>query len=147
MRDRPRTTATPASEKDSFFLFHTEEMLSIVIRETNRKVQQLNRSIDNSTKIRLFNRDEVSAGIAILLRAGVDHDNMTNIEHLWSPSDSRPFYRATMGVVRFKQFLRCIRLDNILTREQRRETDRLAAEIFGRCSQQIFVGITFPNKT
>lgn len=125
LRERPRTKATPTCEKESFSLFHTEEILSIVIRETNRKVQHLNHN--NNTKIRLFNRDEISAGIAVLLRAGVDRDNMTDIEHLWNPLDSRPFYRATIGVVRFKQFLRCLRFDNILTRQQRQMTDRLAA--------------------
>ena len=125
LRRRPRTLSNPTSPLQAFKLFHSDEILSIILRETNRKVQHLNRELN--LRLRNFTRNELLAAIAILLRAGVDRDNFTDITQLWKRDDSRPFYRATLGVCHFKQFLRCIRFDNIHTRRQRLAEDRLAA--------------------
>jgi hypothetical protein len=125
LTQRPRTLANPTIEVNSFKLFHTQEMTSLIMRETNRKVRAINKQ--GLRKIASFTENEILAALSILLRAGVDRDNYTSLNQLWKPSDSRPFYRATMGIVRFKQFLRCIRFDNIFTREERRDSDCLAA--------------------
>jgi hypothetical protein len=100
-------------------------MLLLVMRETNRKLRHINH--DMCKKFPSFNEKEIMAAIAILLRESVDRDNYYSLERLWHPQDSRPFYRAAMGIRRFKMFLRCVRFDNIHTRNQRTETDCLAA--------------------
>ena len=69
---------------------------------------------------------ELKAGLA-LIRAGSDRDNFTDINDLWKPGDSKPFYRATMSVRRFKFLLRCLRFDNFYTREDRKQDDQFAA--------------------
>lgn len=125
LRETPRSRCNPLEEREAFALFHVEEITSIILRETNRKVVLVNRQ--QNCRIRKFNRKELNAAIAILLRAGVNRDNFTETNQLWNPTDSRPFYRATLGLTRFKQFLRCVRFDNVLTRAERQADDRLAA--------------------
>jgi hypothetical protein len=107
LTQRPHTFANPTIEVNSFKLFHTQEMTSLIMRETNRKVRAINNQ--GLRKIASFTENEIFAALSILLRAGVDRDNYTSLNQLWKPSVSRPFYRATMGILRFKQFLRCIR--------------------------------------
>ena len=52
---------------------------------------------------------------------------MTDVADLWSPLEGRPIFRAVMSEKRFVFFLRCLRLDNYRTREERQINDRLAA--------------------
>lgn len=125
LNQRPRALINIGNELAAFLLFHTMNMVTLILRATNRKVRDINRTIRRP--IRQFTENEFLAAIAILLRAGVDRDNLSDINNLWNPVDSRPFYRATMGLDRFKQFLRCVRFDNIYTRAQRQANDRLAA--------------------
>ena len=71
--------------------------------------------------------DELKASIAIMLRAGCDRDNFTDLRDLWKPSDSRRFYHTVMSLNRIKLLLRCIHFDNWHTREQRKIDDKFAA--------------------
>ena len=71
--------------------------------------------------------DELKASIAIMLRAGCDRKNVTDLRDLWKPSDSTPFYRTVMSLNRIKLLLRCIRFDNWHTHEQRKIDDKFAA--------------------
>ena len=75
-----------------------------------------------------FTSQEVEAGLAIMIRAGLDRDNFTNLwDSLWDPIDSRPFYRVTMPLNRFKFLLRCMHFDNYRNRPARQRNDRLIA--------------------
>ena len=125
LREAPGPKANPPDEVSSFLLFHTEEMLSLILRCTNRKISQYNRQ--NHKTIKPFSEEELQAAIAILYRAGVDRDNFSDMRRLFHPVDSRHFYRAVFSVNRFEQFLRFVRFDNLLTRAQRQASDRLAA--------------------
>ena len=40
-----------------------------------------------------FHPKKLKAGLAIMIRAGLDRDNFTDLHYLWDPIDSRPFYR------------------------------------------------------
>ena len=71
--------------------------------------------------------DELKAGLAIILRAGSDRDNFTELDNLWQAEDSKSFYRAVMSLVRFKFLLRCLRFDNWHTREERKVHNKFAA--------------------
>jgi hypothetical protein len=68
----------------------------VITRETNRKVRDINHH--ENLNISPFKECEILAALSILLRAGADRDNYTSINFLWKPSDSRPFYRAVMGL-------------------------------------------------
>ena len=74
-----------------------------------------------------FTSQEVEVGLAIMIRADLDRDNFTDLHCLWNLIDSRPFYRVTMALNRFKFLLRCTRFDNYRNRTARQGNDRLAA--------------------
>ena len=128
VEDGPRNLAHPRFPLEAFHLFFTPEMTREIQRHTNRKACDIRRE---SKIIRGFMNnftfDEICACIGIILRAGVDRDNMTDVSDLWNATEGRPFFRAVIGQKRFVFFLRCIRFDNYRTRPQRLKDDRLAA--------------------
>ena len=69
--------------------------------------------------------EEFKAALAIILRAGSDRDNFTELKNLWDVGDSKSFYRAVMSFNRFKCFLRSIRFDNWQTQMQKKSMTSL----------------------
>lgn len=132
-RDRnivqPRNqTAHPQSELEAFNLFLSEPIIREVLRCTNRKVTDFRRSVPVVRGYMThFSYDEICACLGILLRAGLDRDNLTDLPELWNPKEGRPFYRAVTSLQRMQFFLRCIRFDNFRNRAQRQLVNRLAA--------------------
>lgn len=129
-----RPLVNPETEKDSFELFFSEEILRTVLMQTNRKTRQIRRNLRNASNYsRPFSMSELKAALAIIIRAGSDRDNFTELENLWIPCDSKPFYRAVMALQRFKFFLRAVRFDNGNTRDARKSLNKFAAveEIWG----------------
>ena len=128
LTERPRPLVNPASEKEAFNLFLNEEILRTTLLHTNRKSRELRRGLHHRDSYSLpFTMDELLAGLSLIIRAGSDRDNFTELQNLWSPGDSKPFYRAVMALRRFKFLLRCLRFDNYHTREQRRQENKFAA--------------------
>lgn len=120
----------PQNEREAFQLFINESMIRTIQRHTNRKAADCRRA-RNPTRRRShhsdFSYDEICAGIALVLRAGCDRDNLTSLDDLWSSIEGRPFYKSVMSRSRFKFFLRVIRFDNYRTRMDRQRDDKLAA--------------------
>ena len=106
-----------------------EDILRTVLRYTNRKVWELCRTLPKPQHYHDFLMNEFQAGLALLLRAGSDKDNFTELKNLWLVGDSKPFYRAVMSLNRFKCFLRSNRFDNWHTQEQRKVDHKFAAEL------------------
>ena len=69
-----------------------------------------------------FTSHEVEAVLAVMIRAGLDRDNFTDLHRLWDPIDSRPFYRVTMALNRFKFLLRACVSITIVIDQQDKET-------------------------
>ena len=69
----------------------------------------------------------MKAYIGLLLYAGVHRSHGTDISDLWSKSRGPPIFRATMGRQRFHLITRFIRFDDKVSRQQRRQQDKLAA--------------------
>ena len=59
-----------------------------------------------------FTIEEVKAGIAIMIRAGLDRDNFMDLRGLWDPIDTRPFHQVTKTLNRFKFLLCCMWFNN-----------------------------------
>ena len=74
-----------------------------------------------------FTYAELKAGLAIIIRAGADRDNISLIESLFDPKDSKPFYSCAMSKNRIRLLLRHITLDNKADRRERQVDDKLAA--------------------
>lgn len=119
IRFRPGPTFVPRSELEAFCLFLDEGMLHIILECTNRKLRNAGKPI--------LTISELKAGIGILIRAGADKDNLSDISTLFNPSDSRPFYRCVLSKNRFKEFVRYLSFDYREDRRQRQETDKMAA--------------------
>ena len=137
----PRVIATPQTECESFKHIITEEIMRTVLRYTNRKCREVRRILSTSQNYHDFSMEKFKAALAVILLAGSDRDNFTELQTLWDVGDSNLFYRAVVSLNRFKCFLRYIRFDNWHTREQRKLNDKFAAisEIWG-----LFVGSIQP---
>ena len=122
-----KVIANPRSEIESFELFLSEDILRTVLMHTNRKTREIRRTLNRLQPFKTFSMDELKAELAIILRAGRDRDNFTELDNLWQPEDSKPFYRAVMSLVRFKFLLRCLPFDNWHTREERKVYNKFAA--------------------
>ena len=101
-----RGIATPQNELESFEHFLSEGILRTILMHTNRKVREMRRSISRPHIAKMFSMDELKAGLAIILRAGSDRDNFTELANLWVSADSKPFYRAIMSLCRMHFLLR-----------------------------------------
>ncbi|XP_037942532.1 piggyBac transposable element-derived protein 4-like [Teleopsis dalmanni] len=127
---------TGPKEKNSiplevFKKFFTSNIIQVIITETNRYGRDLVNKwkVDNPNKVQKVWSDvteaEIDAFIAILLAAGVSHNNKQKSSVLWH-TDGLPIFRAAMSFKRFRIITRFIRFDNGRTREFRLESDRAA---------------------
>ena len=124
----PRPLVNPGNELSAFELFISEDVLLLIQRFSNRKASDLRRNLRSPPPYTCdFSISEIRACIGITIRAGSDRDNFTAVDDLWQKNDSRPFYRATMSLHRFKFFLRCARFDNFRSRVERQQSDVLSA--------------------
>ena len=131
---------------DAFKIFNRPEIILQIVRETNRKARDVRHECKLSPKsvYKNFTSQEGEAGLAIMIRAGLDRGNFIVLHRLWDTIDSIPFYRVTMALNRFKFLLRCMRFDNNRNRPARQRNDRLAAirevcETFNRNLGNIYI--------
>lgn len=118
---------------EAFSLFLTNDILDIVVRETNRYAERYCAEVNNGQNPpqqplcwNNIDIDELKAVIGLLLIAGADKSAHVSTRDLWSPT-AKPVYKSVMTVVRFESILRFMRFDDRRTRDQRRTTDKLAA--------------------
>jgi hypothetical protein len=117
-----------------FKSFITEEMVDIIVRETNRKAVESQQAKDTTHPLpnkqprvwQAVTVDEIYAVIGLLLVSGVTSSNLVHVKELWQ-RDGLPIYKATMNVNRFSEIMRYIRFDYGPTRQQRVRTDKAAA--------------------
>lgn len=112
----------PADIKEAFALFISDDMVSIIVLQTNQEGQQCYGENWKETDSK-----EITAFFGLLLLAGVYRSGMQDVHELWQEESGPPRFRATMSRERFKTLLQCIRFDDLQTRDERRKTDRMAA--------------------
>lgn len=134
LRQRPGITnaARIGTVVAAFHLFVTDDILNIVVRETNRYADNWCETVNNGPNppaqpITWAHVDlcELKATIGLMLAAGVDKSSHVNIEALWAPN-AKPIFKSVMSARRFQEILRFLRFDNFRTRQQRKQTDKLA---------------------
>lgn len=70
---------------------------------------------------------EIKALFGLLYVAGVLKASHINLEHLWSDDAFAPeLFRSVVSLKRFRFLLRMLRFDDITTRKERKESDKLA---------------------
>jgi hypothetical protein len=117
------------SPTDCFQLFITDEMLEIVVDNTNKYIDTVcvNYGDREKSKVKRTTLAEIKACIGLLCMAGAFKSNRQNLEDLWANDETGvEFFRLTMSLKYFRFLLQCLRFDDRATRKARSTVDKLA---------------------
>ena len=132
----PRVKGNAKSVKtalERYLLFLDEDMLKKITGYTNVYITQVSGNYSRERNAKTTDEVEIRSFIGLLLLAGFYRGGHLNLKDLWNTDGfGVEIFHTTMSLYRFLFLLRCIRFDNILSREERRKVDKLAAvrEIF-----------------
>ena len=117
--------------KDAFQLLFTEEMILLIVTETNRRARKSTeawneQNPDKKWQWKDTDSEEIWAFIGLLILAGVQRSQNENLNELWSMNNGRPIFRATMSKNRMDTLLKFCRFDDASTWDTRMEVDKLA---------------------
>jgi hypothetical protein len=126
-----RPAAGIQTVKEAFQLIMTQEMILLLVRETNRRAHVImeqwnNRNPGKENQWKDTDCDEMWAFIGLLILIGVHRGKNETLDELWSTVNGRSIFRATMTKNRFKSLLQFCRFDNGATRDERLKQDKLA---------------------
>ena len=84
LTQQPRIIAAPEHEVDAFKIFYRPEIILHIVRETYRKARDVRHEckLSPNSVYKNFTSQEVGAGLAIMIRAGLDKDNFTDLHRL-----------------------------------------------------------------
>ena len=87
---------------DAFQLLFTEEMILLIVTETNRRARKSaeawnEQNPDKKWQWKETDSEEIWAFIGLLILAGVQRSQNENHNELWSMNNGRPIFRATMS--------------------------------------------------
>lgn len=141
---------------ECFKLFFSDDLLAIVIKCTNKKANDFIRSYNESHEDKIepwidVDTTEMLAFLGILILAGRFRESRESVRNLWSTTNdafTRPIYQATMSRNRFSDILRHLRFDDLSTRAERKEQDKLApirdiTEIFAKNCRESYKPSSF----
>ncbi|XP_039297924.1 piggyBac transposable element-derived protein 3-like [Nilaparvata lugens] len=111
----------------SWRLFFTDDVLQQIVECTNIKIRQLQPNYSRERDAKETTLSETKAVIGLLYLAGVKKSSHVTLKDLWETDGlGLELFRCVMNLSRFTFLLLAIRFDNILTRDERKEFDRLA---------------------
>lgn len=111
-------------------LFLTDNMLETILLHTNVKIRNRYEQfqVPRPSYTAELDMIELNAFLGLLYLSGVMKSNHEDISALFANDGTgRDVFRATMSVTRFLFILSCLRFDDALTRDQRKEHNKLAA--------------------
>ncbi|XP_071572267.1 piggyBac transposable element-derived protein 4-like [Temnothorax nylanderi] len=113
---------------DVWSLLFTDEMLSKIVKYTNAEMGRKRKTCKGKLLFQLLdiNLEELKALIGIFYFCGLKKENSTNVKKLWKPDHETPIYRSTMTQIRFEYLMALLQFDDKSTRQERRQSDRLA---------------------
>lgn len=127
-------SSTATDVLDTFNLFLTNDMKEIICRHTNEEAERVygsynEKNTDNQKNWNILTEVELDAFIGVLLSAGALRCRKEHTTEMWTTDESvrRSIFTATMSRDRFIAIRTFIRFDDKMTRQIRRETDKLAA--------------------
>ncbi|XP_063231053.1 piggyBac transposable element-derived protein 4-like [Bacillus rossius redtenbacheri] len=128
-------------------LFFDNNMIEKIVVFTNKYILKISSSYKDPSDCKPTSLTEIKSLLGLLYGMGFLHGGRMNIQDFWSTDGlGTERFPATMAFRRFRFLLKCIRFDDIETRQQRRESDKLAAvrEIFeafnGNCKKYYSMG-------
>lgn len=102
-------------------------MIEYIVSCTNKKLDLLRTSYKQQKDCLPTDFIELSAFIGILYMAGIKKGNHLNTKELWANDGRAPdYFAATMSRRRFHLLLQAIRFDDLETRTERSQIDKLA---------------------
>lgn len=104
-----------------------DAMIDEIVQHTNAMVQVLAQKFaQQKATVNRTTVNEIKALIGCLIYSGAKQDNHVTAAEMFSTQHGPAIYRAAMSERRFTFLLRCLSFDDKNTREERKETDRLA---------------------
>lgn len=115
-------------ELSSFFQFITEEMIEKIVTYTNIFIRATQENYTRERDAKETTKEEILALLGMFYMAGLKKLSHTDFRELWATDGTGlMIFQACMGYKRFLFLLRCLRFDNVNDREQRKQSDKLAA--------------------
>ena len=113
------------TELEVFSLFFSEEMINIVVTNTNTRIANHNQR--NKDQVELLDNVEFRALLGLFYFRAFFHWNYDDRKRLWNLARSHPAFSVTMSLRRFSQILKFLAFDDSSTRKQRQAYDNFAA--------------------
>lgn len=108
--------------------FFSEDIIEMIVQYTNKYIEKIQNKFQRERDARTTNVIEIKAVIGLLYLAGVLRSNRQSLEELWGEDGfGVERFRLVMSLKRFKFLMRCMRFDDLDTREIRKANDKLAA--------------------
>ncbi|KAG8222276.1 hypothetical protein J437_LFUL014577 [Ladona fulva] len=118
-----RNVQTPLESWRLLFTFIDE-----IVECTNIYIRTIEDRFKRARDAQATDAVEMNALIGLLYLAGVYKSSHLNVRDLWARDGTGlEIFYSTMSYNRFLFLMRCIRFDNVLTRKDRLQTDKLAA--------------------
>lgn len=115
------------SEVDAFLQIFSVDIFEEILRCTNVYIDSIKEKFQRDRDAKYVSMNELQAFLGLLILSGVKTAGHTSFLELWNTDGSGiEVFRACMSSKRFLFLLRTIRFDDVHTRTQRRETDKLA---------------------
>ncbi|XP_066962208.1 piggyBac transposable element-derived protein 4-like [Macrobrachium rosenbergii] len=130
----PGEARDAASPEEVFSLFLNDEIVNIIVKCTNQKIDVLAPRYSRQTATYAHTEPkEIRALLGILVISGEKNDGHIPTEEMWSLDVGCSLYRVAMSEARFKFLIRCLRFDDLETQEARKKDDKFAPvrEVWG----------------
>lgn len=108
-------------------LFFDDNILVKIVLYTNQKLNKIQGKYQHSRDCPMTNIEEMQVLFGLLYLAGTLKLSHTKTTDLWArDGTSPPYFKAVMSEARFRQLLRALRFDDLDTRKERSQNDKLA---------------------
>lgn len=130
-----RQASTPM---ESWICFFTNDIMEMIVHYINQYIEKIREKYDGEKDAKCIHLIELKAFLGLLYLAGVYKSNRQSLEELWGTNgDSVEKFGLVMNIKQFKFIIRCLRFDDLRSRDERKKLDRLAPvrDIFTRFVQ------------
>lgn len=118
---------TCKSPLECFQLFITDDMIAEITSCTNIYIEKLSHKYARQRDCNKTDEIEIKALIGLLILSGLCKSSHRKLKDLWDESRlGIAIFHKTMSYNRFSFLLRCLRFDDVNSREARKSTDRFA---------------------